>query len=143
MRHDEYGGSFENRCRALLETVRRTRPEIPAPTLLSTRLSLFNKPPDAVTLEEFGTLLCHLEEAGVDLLHLSTDGAFKPAFGASKPLGKWARESTELPVMVAGGLGDPQEAERAIALGVADFAAIGSAMMEKADWTRKAREALS
>ena len=35
-----------------------------------------------------------------------------------------------------------QEAERAIATGAADFAAVGSAMMEEAEWTRHAREAI-
>ncbi len=79
----------------------------------------------------------------MDILHLSTNGALKPSLGTSKPLGKLAKEIVDLPVIVAGGLGDPAEAEKAVASGAADFAAIGSAMMEDPDWTRQAKAALS
>jgi len=142
VRRDEYGGRVENRMRMLVETCRRTRQLLPAGALLCARVSMFNKPPESFTADDFRTLARALAEAGLDLLHLSTDGAFKPCFGTSKPLGRWAKESVELPVIVAGGLGDPKEAERAIATGLADFAAVGSALMEDAEWTRHAREAL-
>src|SRR5574340_455110 len=142
VRRDEYGGPLENRMRMLVETCQRARKAVGDRGLLCGRISLFNKAPEEFTAEEFATLVRGLAETGLDLLHLSTDGALKGAFGTSKPLGKWAKGLVALPVIVAGGLGDPKEAERAIATGAADFAAIGSAMMEDAEWARHARAAL-
>ncbi len=142
VRRDEYGGDLEARMRVLVETGRRTRSALPAGALLGCRISIFNKAPEEFTREEFRLLVRGLAEAGIDVLHLSTDGALKGHFGSHRALGAWAKEFAALPVMVAGGLGDPQEAERAVAGGAADFAAVGSAMMEEAEWTRRAEEAL-
>ena len=79
----------------------------------------------------------------MDVLHLSTDGAFKPYFDGEKTLGQWAKAMCSMPVVVAGGLGDPLDAERAVAEGHCDFAAVGNAMYEDPYWAKKAREALA
>ncbi len=143
VRRDEYGGTIENRVRMLVETCQRTRALLGDRGLLCCRISLFNKAPEDFTREEFRTLVQGLAEAGVEVLHLSTDGALNGSFGTTKPLGAWAKEFAAVPVIVAGGLGDPKEAERAVAQGAADFVAVGSAMMEDPAWTEKARQALS
>jgi 2,4-dienoyl-CoA reductase-like NADH-dependent reductase (Old Yellow Enzyme family) len=47
-----------------------------------------------------------------------------------------------LPLILAGNLGDPHQANRAITEGHADFAAIGRAMMNDPLWTTTARQSL-
>ena len=84
-----------------------------------------------------------LEAAGAELIHLSTDGALKSCFGQARTLGQWVRGFTGLPLIVAGGLGDPHNAERLPAEGHGDLAAVGSAMLSDPDWTAHAREVLA
>jgi 2,4-dienoyl-CoA reductase-like NADH-dependent reductase (Old Yellow Enzyme family) len=83
-----------------------------------------------------------LAGAGLDLLHVSTDGAFKGWFDPGKPLGAWVKGMTTIPVIVAGGLRQPADAERVLTEGIADFAAVGTAMLRDAEWSRHARETL-
>ena len=141
-RTDAYGGPLANRARMLVETCRRVKNRIGDQALLLCRLSIFNKRAEGFTSQDLGELVHGLESAGVEVLHVSTDGAFEGYFGTDKSIGKWAKELTQLPVIVAGGLGDPEDAERAVAEGHCDLAAVGSAMLRDADWTRRAAEVL-
>jgi 2,4-dienoyl-CoA reductase-like NADH-dependent reductase (Old Yellow Enzyme family) len=83
-----------------------------------------------------------LEAAGIDLLHVSTDGAFMEYFDTNETIGKLVKEVTDLPIIVAGGMRQPEDAERLIAEGHADLAAVGTAMLTDPDWSRNARAAL-
>ena len=102
------------------------------------RLQVF----DGAVDEAVGALVSGLVGTGIDMLHVSTDGAFKEYFGSGKTVGQLVKGMCELPVIVAGGLGDPADAERAVAEGHCDFAAVGNAMYEDAEWTKRARKAL-
>jgi len=141
-RTDAYGGRLRNRARMLVETCAQVRDGIGDQALLLCRISIFNKRDEGFTPGDLEELIQALEGAGVDILHISTDGAFAGYFGTDKSIGKWAREFTRLPIIVAGGLGDPAEAERALAEGHCDFAAVGSAMLRNPEWTRHAAQAL-
>lgn len=142
-RTDEYGGTVEGRMRMLLETCRRVRQRIGERTLLDCRISIFNKRDEGFTASDLEKLVRGLEGAGVDVIHVSTDGAFRGYFGAERTIGQWAKQFTNLPIIVAGGLGNPADAERLIADGHADFAAVGSAMLSDPEWTRHAAEQLA
>jgi 2,4-dienoyl-CoA reductase-like NADH-dependent reductase (Old Yellow Enzyme family) len=142
-RTDAYGGLISNRARMLVEACERVRERIGADPLLICRISVFNKRAEGFSQADLQVVVQGLESAGVDILHISTDGAFKGHFGAGKSIGKWAREFTGLPIIVAGGLGDPRDAERAVADGHCDLAAVGTAMMSDAEWTKHAAEVLS
>ena len=89
-----------------------------------------------------GPLVQGLEQTGLDLLDVSTDGAFKGYFDTDQTIGQWVREITGLPTIVAGGLDKPEDAERLVADGHADFAAVGRAMLRDPDWSRHAWEVL-
>jgi 2,4-dienoyl-CoA reductase-like NADH-dependent reductase (Old Yellow Enzyme family) len=141
-RTDEYGGSLEGRMRMLLETCRRVKQRIGNHALLDCRISIFNKREEGFSAADLKQLVGGLGDAGIDLLHISTDGAFKGYFGSDRTIGHLAKEMTGLPIIVAGGLGDPADAERAVAERHADFAAVGTAMLKEADWTRRAAEKL-
>jgi len=142
VRQDEYGGSMRDRARVLAETCRRVRARIGEDPLLGCRISIFDKLHEGFSLVDLRTLIAGLEETGLDLLHLSTLNALGGYFDTAKTLGQWAKEMTALPIIVAGRLREPADAERVIAEGHADFAAVGKAMMTDPEWTRGARKAL-
>jgi len=141
-RSDAYGGSLAGRMRFLVETCKQVRVRIGSLALLGCRISIFNKLDEGFSQEDLAQLVQGLEKASVDVLHVSTDEAFKGYFGTRKTIGQWVKELTGLPIIVAGGLGDPARAERLVAEGHADLAAVGRAMLQDPEWTRHAREAL-
>jgi 2,4-dienoyl-CoA reductase-like NADH-dependent reductase (Old Yellow Enzyme family) len=157
-RTDAYGGSREGRQRMLEETCRLVRSRLGAETLLDCRISLFNKLDEGGDLaERLESLVRGLEASGLNLLHLSTDGALRPAqhlepemgravgaYGAAiaPTFGQIIKSLTRLPLIVAGGLGDPRDAERLLAEGHGDLAAVGRAQLEDPAWEAHAREAL-
>jgi 2,4-dienoyl-CoA reductase-like NADH-dependent reductase (Old Yellow Enzyme family) len=145
LRDDAYGGPIQGRMRMLVETCQRVRSRLGEGALLICRISIFNKIREGFARPDFEQLVKGLEGTGVDVLHLSTDGdgAFRGYFGDDRSLGQRAKALTDLPIIVAGRLGDPADAERAIAEGHCDFAAVGSAMLEDPDWAEHARRALA
>ena len=140
-RTDEYGGSLAGRMRMLLETCRLVRERI-GNALLDCRISIFNKLSEGFTPEELQELVTGLHDAGIDLLHVSTDGAFKGYFDTNMPIAQWVKQYTTQPIITAGGLGEPRLADRIIADGIADFAAVGHGMLDDAEWTKHAAETL-
>jgi 2,4-dienoyl-CoA reductase-like NADH-dependent reductase (Old Yellow Enzyme family) len=142
LRSDAYGGNIENRSRMLLETCELVKERLQGRALLECRISVFNKREEGFSQSDFQYLVRHLDAAGVDIVHLSTDGAFKGYFGAEKTLQAWARDVSSVPFIVAGKLGDPCEAERALEQHNVEFTAVGSAMLKDAAWTQHARQIL-
>jgi 2,4-dienoyl-CoA reductase-like NADH-dependent reductase (Old Yellow Enzyme family) len=140
-REDAYGGSLAGRMRFLLETCQAVRERIGDTAVLDCRISIFNKSSDFGP-DELAELVEGLEGTGLDLLHVSTDGAFKGAFGTDRSMGQSVKQLTDLPIIVAGGLVEPAEAERLVAEEHADLAAVGRAMLKDPEWARHAREAL-
>ncbi|UCC69129.1 MAG: NADH:flavin oxidoreductase [Armatimonadota bacterium] len=142
VREDGYGGSIRGRMRMLVETCRRAKERIGDRGLVWCRISIFNKLEEGFGRDELQELAPGLEETGIDMLHISTDGTFKEHFDSGKSIGQLVQGLCNLPVIVAGGLGDPADAERAVAEGHCDFAAVGNAMYEDARWTERARRTL-
>jgi 2,4-dienoyl-CoA reductase-like NADH-dependent reductase (Old Yellow Enzyme family) len=52
------------------------------------------------------------------------------------------KEVVDVPVLVAGGIADPQIADVIVRSGRADIVGIGRAMLDDADWSRKAMQTL-
>ena len=73
-RPDEYGGSFENRIRLLLEIVAGVRQNIPESCLLFVRISATDWVDGGWSLEESVALAKILKELGVDLIDCSSGG---------------------------------------------------------------------
>ncbi|SEM89863.1 2,4-dienoyl-CoA reductase [Chryseobacterium taichungense] len=75
-RNDEYGGSFDNRIRFLVETVRAVRKVIPEIMPLLVRISAVDyiDTPEGWTLEDSAALSEVLKENGVDLITASGGG---------------------------------------------------------------------
>ena len=73
-RTDQYGGSFENRIRLLLEVTELTRQNWPADKPLSVRLSCVEWVEDGWQLEDTINLVPRLMELGVDIIDTSSGG---------------------------------------------------------------------
>lgn len=73
-REDDYGGSFENRVKLLLELVARVRRELKAGMSLWVRISATDWVDGGWTLEDSVRLSALLKDKGVDLVDVSTGG---------------------------------------------------------------------
>jgi len=86
-RSDQYGGSFENRIRLTLETIRAIRTVIPAEMPLSMKISAADWAAGGWTIEDSVLLAIEAKKAGVDLIVCSSGSVvahqkveFKPSF---------------------------------------------------------------
>ena len=148
-RTDQYGGSLENRMRLLLETVARVRDALPG-LLLMVRLSASEFTPDGYGQAEIIALARALQEAGVVALDLSGGSNESaqlskyciqpPSFprGCLAPHAKPIRDAVTIPVLVAGRIVEPDDAEAVLASGSADFISVGRALYADPHWCRKA-----
>lgn len=148
-RTDAYGGTIENRMRLLLETVARVRDALPE-LLLIVRLSASEFTPDGYSRDEIITLARALEHAGVVALDLSGGSNESPQLskyciqppsfprGCLAPYARPIKESVSIPVLVAGRIVEPADAEAVLASGSADFVSVGRALYADAHWFAKA-----
>ncbi|MDY7560911.1 NADH:flavin oxidoreductase/NADH oxidase [Pseudomonas sp. 10B1] len=140
-RTDEYGGSFENRARFMLETLTAVREVWPQHLPLAVRLGVIEYDgQDEEHLSESIELAKQLKAIGVDLLDVSMGFSIAtpdvpwgtPAFLA--PIAQRFRREVGLPVTASWGMGTPELAEKAIAEGQLDLVSIGRVMLDNPHW---------
>lgn len=148
-RNDQYGGSFDNRSRLLLETIDRIRSEVPDLNLI-VRLSASEFVQGGYSNSEILQLAKSVEKAGVDAIDLSGGSNESPqlskhciqtpsfARACLAPLAKPIKESLRIPVLIAGRIVDPDDAEFVLNNGSADFVSIGRALYADPHWCLKA-----
>ena len=129
-RKDEYGGSFENRVRFLLEVVRIAREELPESTPLSVRISAVDHVEGGWTLEESVELAKLLKEEGVDLVdcssgRISQEERFKEYPGHQVPFAERIRREAGVRTMAVGMIRTYEQAEEIVSNGRADMVAVG------------------
>ncbi|TCL03426.1 MULTISPECIES: NADH:flavin oxidoreductase/NADH oxidase [Sodalis] len=139
-RHDQYGGSLENRSRFLLETLAAVREVWPENLPLTARFGVIEfDGRDEETLTESIELTRRFKATGLDLLSVSigfsTPDAnipWGPAFMG--PIAQRVREETGIPVASAWGFGTPELAEKAVAEGQLDLVLVGKAHLANPHW---------
>jgi 2,4-dienoyl-CoA reductase-like NADH-dependent reductase (Old Yellow Enzyme family) len=125
-RTDEYGGSFENRVRLLLEVTEATRAEWPTELPLIVRISATDWTEGGWTAEESVQLAKLLKDKGVDLIDCSTGGNVPSAQipvgpGYQVQFAEQVKREAGLPTGAVGLITDAQQAEDIIATGQADL----------------------
>lgn len=145
-RTDEYGGSFTNRARLLLDIVADVRSKIPADFPLSVRLSVTDYEEDGIVIEETVELCRLLEGLGVDVIHASgghhagMDYEVSPWY-MPRALHQWGwdkiRAAISIPVIGSGSIVSPEVAAKIVGSGSADFVSLGRAMLADPDWACK------
>lgn len=140
-REDEYGGSFENRCRFMLEVIERIRahcgPDFPIEVRMSgTELA---DEQGGYTLAD-GVEIAKVLDGKVDLIHVSTGGGhpsggtvmhpsmFLP-HGCNVYLAAEIKKHVSTPVATVGSLSEPDKMEQIIASGQADLVCMARALI--------------
>ncbi|NQE48163.1 NADH:flavin oxidoreductase/NADH oxidase [Herbaspirillum rubrisubalbicans] len=146
-RDDQYGGSFENRIRFLLETVRATRAVWPDELPLLVRLSATDWAEGGWTPEETVALSIRLRELGVDLVDVSTGGNL-PA--AAIPVGPGYQTGFAAQVKAQAGIAtgtvgmitDAIQAEHVLRTGQADLVLLARELLRDPYWPMHAAQQL-
>ena len=148
-RTDQYGGSIDNRMRLLLETIDQLKDAIPELSLI-VRLSVSEFVEGGYTTEEAVYLAKALERHGADAIDLSGGSNESPqlskyciqppSFARSflVDMAKPFKQALNIPVMAAGRIVDPADAERMLQEGSADFVSVGRALYADPHWCKKA-----
>ena len=124
-RTDDYGGSYENRTRLLLETVEAVRAAIPEAMPLMVRLSATDWVEGGWDLEQTLRLIPELERRGIDFLSISSGGLdynqkIPVGPGYQVPFARAVKEIATVPVGTAGLIDTPQQAETLLVDDAAD-----------------------
>lgn len=148
LRTDEYGGSFENRCRFPLELVKALREAVGPDYPLIMRVAGNEFMKGGNTNEECVAFCKLLEEAGIDMINV-TGGWHEtavPQLPAIVPRGEYAylaeavKDAVSIPVLSCNRYNDPIVAERVLALGQADMVGVGRPLMADPDYPVKTME---
>jgi 2,4-dienoyl-CoA reductase-like NADH-dependent reductase (Old Yellow Enzyme family)/thioredoxin reductase len=149
-REDEYGGSFQNRAKFMIDVVTEVRKSVGNDFPISLRISADEFIKTGYTVDDVLTILPDLESAGVDILHASvgTHGSpggvtsaspeYEP--GWNVPSAKIIKEAANIPVIAVGRFTDPALADEIIGKGDADFVAFGRQQLADPDYLLKAKE---
>lgn len=160
-RTDEYGGSFENRTRLLRTIVRRIRESFPDKGLwvrVNGTDAVEHTQEDSWTIESTRQLAPLLEEAGVDVLDVSSGGIVDynrfehipgyqlPLAAALKSLGLKKMLISSVGVLQDGTEAEPTKAglfaEEALQKGKADIISVGRGALRSPNWVEEAARSL-
>ncbi len=141
-RTDEWGGSLENRLRFPLEVVREVKRVVAAhterPFLVGYRLSPEESGEGALRIGDACALVDRLIDIDIDYLHVSLYDLL-----AGKPQDYAGNQTTieqivervgqRVPLIAAGGIGQPEQARKALTLGL-PLVALGRGLATTPDW---------
>lgn len=146
-RTDLYGGSFANRTRFLLETVRVVRAVWPESLPLAVRLSCSDWVEGGWTIDESVELARLLKSSGVDLIDCSsggTSGAAKIPLGPGYQVGfaQRIRQEAEIATAAVGMIMEPAQADQIIRTGQADMVLLARELLRDPNWPLRAARTL-
>ncbi|MEE9491507.1 MAG: FAD-dependent oxidoreductase [Dehalococcoidia bacterium] len=151
-RNDEYGGDFEGRMKFALRIVEGVRLAVGPDFPIIIRLNGDEHIEGGLTLEDNKLIAQRLESAGVDALSISAGIYESPPWysrifpamgmpmGCNVPLAAEIKKVVNIPVIVAGKLGNPLLAEEVLKDGKADLIAMGRPLLADSELPRKAAE---
>jgi 2,4-dienoyl-CoA reductase-like NADH-dependent reductase (Old Yellow Enzyme family) len=147
-RTDEYGGSFENRCRVVIEVVDRVRKYWPERLPLFVRFSCTDWMEGGWDLEQSVELARILLPRGVDLIDCSSGGAVPGAKipvapGYQVPHAARIRKEAGIATAAVGLITEPQQAEAILAEESADMVLLARESLRDPYWPRRAATELA
>ena len=146
-RSDEYGGSFENRIRFLMEVTDAVRAAIGDQVALFVRISATDWVDEGWNLIDSIELAGKLKAAGVDLIDVSSGGAvhnapIKATPGFQVPFAAAIRKEAGIATAAVGLITEPEQAQYIIETEEADAVFLARAMLRNPRWAMNAAEAL-
>ncbi|WP_210503388.1 NADH:flavin oxidoreductase/NADH oxidase [Nocardioides xinjiangensis] len=146
LRDDEYGGSFENRVRLVLEVTRAVRDRVGAGVPLLVRVSATDWIEGGWTADETVRLAAMLRAEGVDLVDTSTGGNVAADIpvepGYQVPFARRIRTEADVPTGAVGLIVEPKHAEEILAEGSADVVLLGRELLRDPHWPLRAAHEL-
>jgi 2,4-dienoyl-CoA reductase-like NADH-dependent reductase (Old Yellow Enzyme family) len=138
-RSDEYGGSFENRVRLLLEVAAEIRQVWSREHPLFVRISATDWTEDGWDLEQSIRLAALLKDAGVDLIDASSGGNVAGAQipvgpGYQTPFAEAIRRETGILTGAVGMITEPAQAAHIVRTGQADLVLIAREFLRDPYW---------
>ncbi len=146
-RHDQYGGSLENRARFLINIVGKTREAVGPNKPLGVRLSGDELMPGGITHDEIKQVVAWCTDAGANFFDIS-QGSYENPGAAFAPDGeddytRWApgfkEASKGLPIITPNFI-NPETAAAAISSGKTDIISLGRQSIADPFWPVKAKE---
>ena len=147
-RTDEYGGSFENRIRFLMEIFRDMKKKVGNDFPVGVRINGEDYIKDGWNLAEALDLAVILEQEGADFLHVSagvygskelTIPSMYVSHGCFVHLAEAVKKVVSIPVIAVGRIKHAQLADRIIKEGKADAVAIGRGLIADPQLPEKSR----
>jgi len=146
-RTDEYGGSFDNRIRLVLEVVDAVRAVWPERLPVFVRISASDWAPGGWDLDQSVELSRRFRDRGVDLVDCSSGGAVPDAKVAIGPLyqvpfAERIRRDAGIATGAVGLITQPRDADEIISRGQADVVLLAREMLRDAYWPQSAAQDL-
>ena len=146
-RSDEWGGSFDNRMRIVVDIVRRTREAVGSDFIIIYRLSMLDMLADGNTWEEVVELGKAVEAAGASIINtgIGWHETRIPTIATSVPRAGYAwvtrkfRDEVKLPLVTTNRINMPHPAEQVLERGDADMVSMARPFLADPDWVAKAR----
>lgn len=147
LRADQYGCSFENRTRLLLDTTRAVRQVWPEQLPLAVRISATDWKEGGWDLEQSIALAKLLETEGVDLIDCSSGGLVPDAKipvkpGYQVPFAEGIRQGANIATAAVGFITEPKQADLIIREGQADVVLLARQMLVEPYWPLHAAKVL-
>lgn len=138
-REDEYGGSFENRIRFLLEIIDEVRSAIPDSMPLFLRISASDWLEGGWTIDDSVALAKIVKIRGVDLIDVSSGGTSSGAPvpvgpGYQVPFADQIRNQADIPTAAVGLITEPEQAEEIVSSGKADAVMMAREFLRNPRW---------
>jgi 2,4-dienoyl-CoA reductase-like NADH-dependent reductase (Old Yellow Enzyme family) len=147
-RSDEYGGSLPNRIRLHLEVIREIRAAAGPDFPILVRLGVSDFMEGGTTVADSQRAAVLLAQAGIDALDVSGgfSGYIVPGLsgqGYFASLSQAMKEAVPIPVILTGGITEPEAAERLLREQKADLIGVGRAILADSNWAKQAIELFS
>ncbi|MGC9334309.1 MAG: FAD-dependent oxidoreductase [Anaerolineae bacterium] len=146
-RHDEYGGSLENRMRFGREVIGAVREVVGTSCPIVVRMNSQDHVEGGLTIDDAEVIASSLEDLGVDALSVTSGTMCESVayclypIGTPKaallPMAARIRRRVSIPVAVAGRIRTPDVAREALSLGQADWIGLGRPLLADPDWMKK------
>ncbi|NNE87033.1 MAG: NADPH-dependent 2,4-dienoyl-CoA reductase [Silicimonas sp.] len=146
-RTDHWGGSYENRMRLPVETLRRVRSAVGDDFIVIYRLSMIDLVPGGSSWDEVVILAQAIENAGATILNtgIGWHEARIPTIATSVPRGAFAwvtkklMGSVDIPVITSNRINTPEVAEGVLADGCADMVSMARPFLADPAFVAKAK----
>jgi 2,4-dienoyl-CoA reductase-like NADH-dependent reductase (Old Yellow Enzyme family) len=146
-RSDQYGGSFENRIRLLVEVVDAVRAVLPAELPLLVRISATDWAEGGWDIDQSVALAKVLKQHKVDLIDVSSGGlttrqVMQLGPGYQTPFAERIRREAEIATGAVGMITEAAQAEHILRTGQADIVLIAREFLRQPYWALEAAEQL-